>query len=150
MAAPDATNIKFGGSSNTNTVNQNNETYIAYSWAETVGYSKFGIYNGNGNADGTFIYTGFKPGLIITKRTTGAYDWYIFDDKRPVYNEVNLSLRPNTSADETTASGYPLDILSNGFKIRTSNAGLGGGGDPYIYIAFASEPLVGDNPATAR
>ena len=67
---------------------------------------------------------------------------YVFDNKRPGHNEVDLSIRASQTHTESTASGYPLDILSNGFKIRTSNAALGGGADPYIYMAFAESPFV--------
>ena len=133
-------------------VNADSGTYIAYCFAEKQGYSKIGSYTGNGNADGTFVYTGFRPAWIMAKRTTAAYDWYVFDNKRPGYNEVGLSLRASQSHGETQASGYPLDIVSNGFKIRTSNSALGGGGDPYIYMAFAEAPFVNSNgvPANAR
>lgn len=123
-------------------VYNDNYTFVTYAMAEVQGFSKFGKYIGNGNANGTNVYTGFKPAFIMIKRITGAYDWYVFDNKRPGHNEVDLSIRASQTHTESTASGYPLDILSNGFKIRTSNAALGGGADPYIYMAFAESPFV--------
>lgn len=152
LAAPDATNIKFGGSSNTNTVNQNNETYIAYSWVETVGYSKFGSYVANSNSNGNFVYLGFKPSFLMVKAYTGgsagSRDWQLVDNKRLGYNVDNNCLFPNLNNAEDT--GDVVDLLSNGFKIRSATGTWNTSGESYIYIAFASEPLVGDNPATAR
>ena len=126
-------------------------SHIAYCFADVQGYSKFGSYTGNGNADGTFVYTGFKSSFILLKKSSGAgTDWYIFNNKSPGYNDNNKSLRANTSATEASASGYSMDILSNGFKIRTSNTALGESGATYIYMAFAEAPLVGTNGVTAK
>ena len=132
-------------------VNNTGEEYIAYCFADVNGYSKMGKYTGIGQTSGSFIYTGFKPAFILIKRTTSAYDWYVYDNQRPGYNDTNLSLRANTDQNESTSSGYPLDILSNGFKIRTDNAAVGGNADPYIYAAFG-QTIVGTNnvPATTR
>ena len=131
--------------------NFSGDDYIAYCFANVAGYSKVGKYIGVGNADSSFVYCGFKPSFILIKRTTSAYDWYVFDNKRPGYNVTNLSLRANTDQTESTSSGYPLDILSNGFKIRTDNAALGGAGDPYFYLAIG-QTIVGtnDTPGTAK
>ena len=126
-------------------------TWVSYNFAEKQGYSKFGSYVGNGNADGTFVYTGFKSSFILLKKSSGAgTDWYIFNNKSPGYNDNNKSLRANTTATEASASGYSMDILSNGFKIRTSNTALGESGATYIYMAFAEAPLVGTNGVTAK
>ena len=135
------TNANTGGASN----------FIAYCFAEKQGFSKFGSYIGNGNADGTFIYTGFKPSMIIVKRTDSLGSWRMWDNKRNPYNLTDTNLRPNTSDTDDT-SGNQIDMLSNGFKIRaTVNIGdTNASGGSYIYMAFAEEPLVGDNPATAR
>jgi len=131
-------NIGFG---NTNSM-------IAYCFAEVKGFSKFGSYVGNGNADGPFIYTGFKPAFIICKITNTASNWRMFDNKRLGYNVDNNPLYPNVTLVEGTEDN--IDILSNGFKWRTTDGALNGSGSSYIYMAFAEEPLVGDNPATAR
>jgi hypothetical protein len=123
---------------------------IAYCFAEKQGFSKFGSYNGNGNADGTFIYTGFKPSFIMIKSSSLSSDWNIWDNKRPDYNVVNRSLEPHQSDAETVSAGRDIDILSNGFKARGTSSSMNSSGASYIYMAFAEEPLVGDNPATAR
>jgi len=128
-------------------------TYVAYCFAPKKGFSAMGQYTGNGSTDGTFVYTGFKSAFVMFKNiTNGAVSWYMFDNKRNGYNGDNKSLRPNTSDTETSASNYPLDILSNGFKLLSTNNEVNGSGDTYIYTAFAENPLVGTNniPATAR
>ena len=130
--------------------NSNGGTYIAYCFAEKKGFSKFGSYTGNGNADGSFIFTGFSPSFVMVKNTSRSQDWTIHDIKRDTYNlGVNL-LRPNLSNAEATFGA--IDILSNGFKARTDSAHINYSGDSYIYMAFAESPLVGTNniPAVAR
>jgi len=135
----------------TNTdVNGSGSPKIAYCFAEKQGFSKFGSYTGNGNADGTFVYTGFKPAFVIRKNTSASSDWRMDDNERPGYNTIPYTLFPNTSGAEFTSSGYYVDFLSNGFKCRGTSANQNTSGQTYIYMAFAEEPLVGDNPATAR
>jgi hypothetical protein len=126
---------------------------ICYAFAEKQGFSKFGSYTGNGNADGTFVYTGFKPAFIIIKGAVSgngnaAQSWELYDNKRLGYNVDNNSIFPNTNSAEST--GDRIDILSNGFKIRINSDGVNDNNSTYIYMAFAEQPLVGDNPATAR
>jgi len=135
------TNANQGGSYN----------YIAYCFAEKQGFSKFGKYTANGNANGAFVYTGFKPGFIMIKSATTAMYWHIFDKTRVGFNANNSRLNPNATDQETTTAGV-IDILSNGFKIRTDQQQFGTNGATYIYAAFAEAPLVGTNnvPATAR
>ena len=134
--------------------NGSGQNYIAYCFAEKKGFSKFGSYTGNGNADGTFVYTGFKPAFVMTKRTDATSNWHIFDSKRDVDNGVTFELRANTTDAETDVfaviSQYRADFLSNGFKIKTTESSMNASGGSYIYMAFAEQPLVGDNPATAR
>ena len=133
--------------------NGNGNNMIAYCFAEKKGFSKFGSYTGNGNSDGVFVYTGFKPAFIIFKRTSGTGNWQLIDNKRIGFNVDNYTLYPNSTIvdqDENDA-----DILSNGFKLRGSGTDGNGSGSTYIYMAFAEEPLVanvGTNgvPATAR
>ena len=96
--------------------NENNSNHIMYSFAEKKGFSKFGSYTGNGNADGTFIYTGFKPAWVMIKSSTTVEGWIIFDNKRNGFNVQNRRLMANTSGTEGTTDD--MDILSNGFKIR--------------------------------
>ena len=128
-----------------------NASCFAYCFAEVPGYSKIGSYVGNGNADGTFVYTGFKPQFIIQKPVNTTQNWQIHDTKRPGYNVKNYNLSANNSNAE--ADNEFIDILSNGFKNRTSGV-LNVAGNTHIYIAFAEEPLVANVgagiPATAR
>jgi hypothetical protein len=131
-------------------MNNSGENYIAYCFAEKQGYSKFGSYTGNGNADGTFVYTGFKPAFVMIKRTdsaTGGY-WVMFDNKRNTFNVMDKYLFAQASDAEATSN--LIDFYSNGFRPIVSNLMHNGSGASYIYMAFAEEPLVGDNPATAR
>ena len=126
------------------------ENYIAYCFAEKTGYSKFGSYTGNGNADGPFFYTGFKPAFIMVKRTDSTSNWQINDNKRDVDNVQNTPLMANLSNAESTDTSW--DSLSNGFKMRQDYGSKNASGGTYIYMAFAEAPLVGSNnvPATAR
>ena len=127
-------------------------TYIAYCFAEKTGFSKFGSYTGNGNADGAFIYTGFKPAFVLIKDSGRAESWYIFDNRRLGYNGAMADLIPNTTAAESSSSATLLDLVSNGFKLRGTTDHLNGSGQNFIYMAFAEAPLVGSNnvPANAR
>ena len=143
------------GLSSDGATNTNGRTYIAYCFAEKKGFSKFGSYNGNNNpTDGAFIYTGFKPAFLLVKDSEFGQYWHMFDNKREPFNDDDAPhLAPNTNASEATVRTdrgvAKLDFLSNGFKWRTDNSGFNGT-NKYIYMAFAEEPLVGDNPATAR
>ena len=134
--------------------NTSGSTYIAYCFAEKKGFSAMGSYTGNGNADGAFIYTGFKPAFIIVKASSiSGNEWNIWDSKRNPLNVADKVLWANTSNTEAEiAYDYDIDMLSNGFKARTANARLNQNGATYIYMAFAEAPLVGSNnvPATAR
>jgi hypothetical protein len=129
--------------------NKSGDTIVAYCFAEKTGYSKFGSYSGNSNADGTFIYTGFKPAFLIAKRTNAASSWGMWDSKRDPINQMSKALFPDLSNAEGT--DYYVDFLSNGFKWRLSGSGENASGNTYIYMAFG-QSLVGSNniPATAR
>jgi hypothetical protein len=138
--------------SGTFSVNESGSDYVAYCFAEKKGFSKFGSYTGNGSADGTFIFTGFKPAFIMIKRTDTTGDWLMKDNKRPtVQNPVTSLLYPNTSGAEATGVN-DADFLSNGYKIRTTGTAENASGGTYIYMAFAESPIVSSNgvPATAR
>ena len=115
------------------------ETLIAYCFAPVAGYSAFGSYEGNGSTDGPFIYTGFKPALLMFKRTDGAAGWYIYDYKRDGYNAANKLLYANYGNAE--ADNSIPDLLSNGFKIRTTGTVANGNGNDYIYMAWAENPF---------
>ena len=142
------------GASNNNNVNENGDRFVAYCFSEVAGYSKFGKYTGNGSTDGSFVYCGFRPAVVLTKCSSNAGDdWRIWDNQRPGYNLTNLSLAPNTSAaEDTSTNNYAIDILSNGFKLRSSTTGTNGSGRTYIFMALAENPFGGSgiSPATAR
>ena len=127
----------------------NGEEVISYCFAPIKGYSKIGNYTGNGNADGPFVYTGFKPAWII-KKGTGSGDWHITDNKQNSSNPHDNALRPNVT--NGTETGNTLDFLSNGFKIRNTGGSWNSDGSTYIYMAFAQNPFVATNnvAATAR
>jgi len=129
-------------------VNTSTVTYVAYCWAEIAGFSKFGSYTGNGSADGTFVYTGFRPKYIMYKRTDSTGSWGIFDTSRNTYNLSTNVLYANLSDAEYTSTGAGfdnIDILSNGFKPRQSNSGVNASGGTYIYMAFAENPFKNSN-----
>jgi len=132
--------------------NSSSATFIAYCFAEKKGYSKFGSYTGNGNADGTFVYTGFKPAFVIIKYTEGTANWIMWDNKRNSFNVTNLLLKPNLSNAENTSTGNALDFTSNGFKCRGTDSGSNVSGGNYIYMAFAENPFVTSTgiPSCAR
>ncbi len=134
---------------NTGSGNQNGANLIAYCFAEKTGYSKFGSYVGNGNADGTFVYTGFKPAFLMVKRTDTADTWIMYDNKRIGYNPNNYFLQANSNAAESSSDRF--DLLSNGFKPRYDWTPINASGGTYIYMAFG-QSIVGSNniPATAR
>ena len=137
--------MKSGQAGNTSS------TKIAYCFHSVQGYSKFSTFVGNANADGTFVYLGFKPAFFIIKKSSGGgTNWVMFDNKRIGYNESNYYLRPSGNNAEST--NIPLDILSNGFKIRTSAGDVNASGATYIYMAFAENPFTTSTgvPATAR
>ena len=136
--------------------NGSGNTYVAYCFAEKTGFSKFGSYTGNGNADGAFVYTGFKPAFVLIKKATGSTDsWFINDNKRSLSGGTNTNsyyMRPNENAVEGTSASLAIDILSNGVKIRNTDTAYNNDNSTYIYMAFAEAPLVGSNniPCTAR
>ncbi len=124
-------------------VNGNTSTYVAYCFAAVAGYSAFGSYTGNGSADGPFVYTGFRPRYVLVKRTdTGGagFDWFIWDTARSTYNAASANLTANQSVAEGVTA-YPLDINSNGLKIRNSATAYNASGGTYIYACFAENPF---------
>jgi hypothetical protein len=146
--APTSTVFSIGSNSG---VTGSGNSIIAYCFAEIKGYSKFGTYTGNGSTDGTFVYTGFKPAMVIQKSYDTAYDWHIHDDVRDPYNVVyHRQLINGTGAEATNIN--LMDFCSNGFKLRTTTATWNGSGVKFIYLAFAKNPFVltDGTPVTAR
>jgi hypothetical protein len=121
--------------------NINGVTQVAYCFAAIPGYSAFGSYTGNGSTDGPFVYCGFRPRWVLLKRTNAAADWWIQDTSRSPYNAENALLFPDLNQAEYTTAGVELDGLSNGFKIRNTNAFNNASGGTYIYAAFAENPF---------
>jgi len=131
--------------------NKSSDTYIAYCFAEKKGYSKFGSYEGNGNADGAFIYTGFSPSFVMLKEIDQTGNWCMSDNKRPGYNPTDM-VNANENGAETTDGTNTIDHLSNGFKLRTTGSSSNTNNSTYIYMAFASSPFTTSTgiPTTAR
>ena len=144
----------FGVKGGNNPVSASSQTYVAYCWHGVDGFSKFGSYTGNGNSNGPFIYTGFRPSLVINKCfSTAGTNWEIRDNLRSASggnNPITQVLYPNSSAAEVTTDN--CDFLSNGFKWRSTGSGRNDSGLTYIYMAFAEHPFIGDgvSPVTAR
>ena len=155
-------NIWFNGAAPTSQVftigsdgrqSNSGKDYLAYCFKGVQGYSKFGTYTGNGNANGPFCYLGFKPSFLMVRLTSGSDDWQILDNKRSPINIVGGYLRPNS--DGATVNNDVIDFTSNGFKLRTSAGSWNPSGGTFIYMAFAENPFVtstdnGSIPTTAR
>ena len=144
---PSSSVFSLGNDTNTNTTG---DTFVAYCFHAVQGYSSFGTYTGNGNADGPFIYLGFKPAWVMFKNLTAGHDWRILDNKRNTFNSNNKDLRPNTSAVDS--AGSDMDFLSNGIKMRDTDGDLNEDGASHVYMAFAESPCVTSNgiPNNAR
>lgn len=137
--APSSTVFTVGADSG---VNGSTYNYIAYCFHSVEGFSKFGSYTGNGSADGSFVFCGFRPAFILVKRTNAVEDWFMYDDKRSAsggFNVLGERLKPNTS-DSGYTTAY-VDFVSNGFKWRVSGTGQNGSGDSYIFMAFSANPF---------
>jgi hypothetical protein len=122
--------------------NGNNDSIIAYCFAPVEGYSAMGSYTGNGSTTGPFVYTGFRPAFIMGKRTDGGSDnWFMNDSSRYGYNDQNIRLYPNLTNGEGASSDVNMDILSNGFRLISTNTNSNGSGATYIFVAFAEHPF---------
>ena len=158
---------QFGTHSSTNitiktagNINTDGQKYVAYVFAQKQGYSKVGKYVGNGVgtfgpfADGTFVYTGFKPAWVLIKRINGGNGWTIFDNKRDPHNIVGNQITVNSAGVEDADASHHAerDYLSNGFKLKGNGNDVNANGGIYSYIAFAENPFVSSKgvPTTAR
>ena len=138
-----------------NGTNGSSDNMIAYCFAEKQGYSKFGIYTGNGSTNGTYIHLGFKPAWFMIKSNSNAEAWEVGDNKRDTENVVNNILIANSSGAETAGvAGNRLhcDFVSNGVKLKGNASQANQNGSTYIYLAFAENPFVNSNgvPVNAR
>ena len=145
---PDATVFNLGTSNNTN---KTGDAHVAYVFADVQGYSKFSSYTGNGLANGPFVYTGFRPAFVIVKRRDSGTHWFTYDDKRQGYNAKQSWLYANSASAENTTGGT-INLLSNGFKLTSTESDINNSGSVFLYIAFASQSLVNSEgvPNNAR
>ena len=134
-----STIVSFRHSANSS----NGQAMIGYFFSGVESYSKFGSYTGNGNANGTFVFTGFRPAWVMIKRTSGTQHWRIFDNKRNTFNDVDLNIIETYGAEFESSAYNALDFLSNGFKLVGTNAdeGTNQNGQSYIYLAFGESPF---------
>ena len=148
--APTSSVFTIGDSSQLNT---SGGTCLFYAFAEKKGYSKFGSYTGNGNADGPFVYTGFKPAWVMFKGSSfSGENWDMYDNKRETFNVMDTTLKADSSGAESSNSLFNVDFLSNGIKLRNGHTGTNQSGSTYIYMAFAESPFVNSKgvPNNAR
>ena len=140
--APDSTKIAFSGNE---TINTGSATYIMYAWADNE-MQKFGMYEGNGNTDGPFVYTGFRPRMLILKDLDDSENWVMFDSERNTYNPVDKGIFPNQDSAETTGSGsgFDVDFLSTGFKLRCTHDNMNGS-STYVYACWGDVPFKYNN-----
>jgi len=122
--------------------NNSSHTYVCYCFHSVDGYSKFGKFEGNGNTNGPFVYTGFRPRMIFLRRTTSGY-FNVINSARDTYNPVNKYLSWN--ATDTEGSGANVDFLSNGFKLRTTSSGFNQSGTTFVYGAWGDVPFKYNN-----
>ena len=125
----------------TQSITSTTNNILAYCFHSVEGYSMMGKFTGNGGTDGTYIYTGFRPAWVLIKNTADAEWWSLFDIKRSPINENNAILSPNDSNAEYSAGGGGIDLLSNGFKLRSTSGNFNGDGDAHIFLAFAEMPF---------
>ena len=120
------------------------DKFVAYCWQNVEGMQRFGSFEGNGNSDGPQIYTGFRPALLILKRTSSSGFWNVFDGTRKT---GNLTANPYLvwNNNDSEASGVPIDFLSNGFKVRSSGSGVNSDGNTILYMAWADVPFKYNN-----
>ena len=145
---------------NQNETNQSSHTFVNYLFSEVQGFSKFGKFTGNGSTDGPFVYTGFRPAMVMCKRTDSTGSWYICDIKRVGFNGRpnntasvgNPELAAQSNRSEAGGNTNVMDIFSNGFKLIQSGAEINASGGTFVYMAFAEQPFVNSNgiPANAR
>lgn len=137
-AAPTSTTFQF----NAGAAMSLSSTCVMYSWSTVQGFSAFGSYTGNGSVDGPFVYTGFRPKFVMWKKSNAAEAWVILDTSRDPSNLAYEKLYPMSSGASDNGTGYGvLDIVSNGFKIRSNHTVQNASGDTYIYAAFAENPF---------
>jgi len=146
---PTSSVVKVGDNGN---INRTGDDIILYVFTGKQGFSKFGAYTGNGNADGAFVHTGFRPAWTMIKRTDSTDGWFIFNNKMNTYNPLTKYHVGNTTAAEAGDSGNAIDFTANGFKFYNNGNSYNASGGTYIYAAFAEASFVNSNgvPGNAR
>ena len=144
---PDSTKISMAGNEQ---INKSSITYIMYAWADVEGMQKFSTYTGNGNSNGTFVYTGFRPRMVFMKRVDGGTEnWGVFDTARANFNPTSEhsdgQLVWDTANAATAGSTHGVDFLSNGFKLRGTGGLNNDSGGEYIYGAWGDVPFKYNN-----
>ena len=124
--------------------NENGYNNVAYCWHGVEGYSKFGSFEGNSDNDGPFIYTGFKPRLLFIKNIDSTSAWGVYDGERPGFNDCDLGAWDETTGYNNNIGTYPCDILSSGFKLRTSNSTVNSS-HTWVYGAWGDVPFKYNN-----
>jgi len=149
-ADPTSSVINIG--TGTGTTNTDDDKYIIYAFKNVKGFSRFSSYVGNGNASGPYIHLGFKPAFILGKKSSGSNNWYMFDSTRNTFNLTTKKLRADANGAEDDNTSKAIDMLSNGYKIRTTDEEFNESAETYIFMAFAENPFVTLTgvPATAR
>jgi hypothetical protein len=138
-STPSSSTVSLGSDSNLNT---SGDPYVMYVWAEVSGFSRFGSYTGNGSSDGPFVWCGFRPAYVLTKRIDGASNWYVWDNKRTINgNGAAGLLYPEVTNVEGSYGAAGIDLLANGFKIRNTDGSNNSSGGSYIFVAFAEMPF---------
>ena len=130
---------------NVGNVNESGKNYVAYAWHSVVGYSKFGVYEGNSNADGTFVYTGFRPRLLVVKNVDASDGWVVVDTEREPHNvmgEKVLNWEGNYA--EYDPANVNMDVLSNGFKLRNTDQKINTS-HTFVYMAWGDVPAKYNN-----
>ena len=141
---PDSTKI-YVNNSTTEVNNPSGDSYICYAWRGIEGYSKFGKYEGNGNADGPFMYTGFRPRMLFLKRIDGSHNWVTFDTATVTFNPVDEYANWDTGGTSAQSASDKIDILSNGWKLRSTGSSFNNSGSTYIYGAWGDVPFKYNN-----
>ena len=127
-------------------VNSSGSDYVCYAWHNVEGMQRFGSYTGTGNADGAFIYTGFRPRLLAVKKTSGSDNWVVIDSARETFNAMGEKiLMWDTTDAEFDPSNVNLDFVSNGVKMRNTDGKINANGADYIYMAWADVPFKYNN-----
>ena len=128
-----------------NRVNGSSNSHVCYAWSQVEGYMKFSTYTGNGNADGPFVYTGFRPRMLFIKRNANSHNWITFDTATVTFNPVNEYANWDTGNASAQSASDKIDVLSTGFKLRSTGSSFNNSGSEYVYGAWGDVPFKYNN-----